>query len=338
MTQNPPPLSAEKATIEDVARAAGVSRWTVARAFKTNASVSSKTRAKVLGAAKEIGYLPDLQAASLGANQSNLVALLVDDFKNPHKLLLIEQVSQTLRDHGWDSLLINTGGAQDTNAALLTASQRRVDAAILLGVHFNDAVLDAAVGAERVKKLIVFARSSKHPRTLSICVDDAAAMAIVADHVLAQGYQRPLFLAGPQTGSAHLHRQETFVQQWFEATGDAPHSLEVPVYDSALSYTKISKYLAESKSYPDVIVCENDALALGAMDAIRLSAGLSVPDDIAVTGFDDVPQAGFAQYQLTTYRQPIKEMAEHLVKLLRGEAQANDRCDFSGTLVERSST
>mgnify|MGYP001548485753 CR=1 FL=1 len=83
------------------------------------------------------------------------------------------------------------------------------------------------------------------------------------------------------------------------------------------------------------MVCENDSLAWGAIDAIRHEFGLQVPEDIAVTGFDDVPQASSPQYQLTTYRQPISKMAEALVEILKETAAQIDLKQFSGELIIR---
>ncbi|MEJ1999702.1 MAG: LacI family DNA-binding transcriptional regulator, partial [Maritimibacter sp.] len=263
-------------TADDVAAAAGVSRWTVNRAFKKDASISAKARQKVLAAAEELGYVPDLLAASLASDRSNLVALLVDDFTNPHKLVMIERVTRILRQHGWGTLLVNMLGERDASTALLNASQRRVDAAILIGIQFNDAALATAFGARRVKKLIIFARSSQEPDTISICCDDVAAMSAITDFVLAKGHHTPLFLAGPDTESAHLRRKETFLAQWQEKRGLEPEAISVPAYDSAQAFEAISAALSgrDRADLPDIIVCENDALAMGAIDAIRYRLGL----------------------------------------------------------------
>ena len=87
-------------TADDVAAAAGVSRWTVGRAFRKDASISAKSREKVLEAAEQLGYVPDLLAAALASDRSNLVALLVDDFTNPHKLVMLERLTRVLRQAG----------------------------------------------------------------------------------------------------------------------------------------------------------------------------------------------------------------------------------------------
>jgi len=326
-------------TAEDVAELAGVSRWTVNRAFKKDSSISEKSRKKVREAAEHLGYVPDLLAASLASDRSNLVALLVDDFSNPHKLVMMERLTRILRKNGWDTLLVNTLDEDDASAALLNASQRRVDAAVLIGIQFNDQVIATALGARRVRKLIVFARSSENPNTISICCDDRAAMATIADYVMQGGYRKPLFLAGPQTSSAHLLRKETFLTRWREVKGTEPDFTSVDKYDPLLAYEHVSKYLAgmNAEDRPDILVCENDALAMGAVDAIRYELDLRIPEDIAVTGFDDVPQASSPHYKLTTYRQPISAMVEGLVQVLQGDPETTNLNQFYGHLVVRES-
>ncbi|MDA5093802.1 LacI family DNA-binding transcriptional regulator [Aliiroseovarius sp. KMU-50] len=330
---------ANEVTADDVAQAAGVSRWTVNRAFKPNASISAKSRQTVMEAAEKLGYAPNLLAASLASDRSNLVALLVDDFSNPHKLVMMERLTRVLRKNGWDTLLVNMLDKDDAPGALLSASQRRVDAAILIGVQFDDDVLSAALGARRVKKLIIFARNSENPDTISISVDDHAAMTEIADYVMGRDYQRPFFLAGPQTKSAHLTRQEAFVARWQEHRGMTPEVADVPSYDPGMAYSAIIDRLSERQpdAFPDVIVCENDALAIGAMDALRHHFNLRIPEDVAVTGFDDVPAAANPNYRITTYRQPITRMAERLVTLLSGELEQTENQQFLGQMVIRNS-
>ncbi len=237
------------------------------------------------------------------------------------------------------TLLVNTLDEEDTSTALLNASQRRVDAAVLIGSRFSDQVLATALGARRVRKLIVFARYSENPNTISICCDDALAMGTIAQYVIDQRYRRPLFLAGPQTQSAHLMRKETFVNDWRSRTGHAPQVITVPAYDPTLAREAVANVLRDLpvEQRPDILVCENDALAMGAVDAIRHDFGVRVPKDIAVTGFDDVPQALNPHYLLTTYRQPLEEMAEGLVAVLKGETEGKSLDRFQGTLIQRDS-
>lgn len=329
----------ESVTADDVAVRAGVSRWTVNRAFKQGASVSDKTRKKVLSAARELGYTPDLVAASLASDRSNLVALLIDDFTNPFALVLMQNLSQHLRKAGWDLLLVNTLDEDDATAALVNASQRRVEAAILVGFRFSEQLLEGMIGARRLRKLILFGRMSENPDRVSVCCDDRAAMAVITDHVLDRGYTKPVFLAGPRVITAHLLRGDTFLSRWQAATGKVPEQDSVSSYDPKLAYqwTKDRLGRREKDALPDVIVCENDSLAIGVIDAIRFELGLRVPEDIAVTGFDDAPEAARPYYQLTTYRQPVEAMAQGIVRVLANEADEEELTGFEGQLIIRES-
>lgn len=331
------PMDASPITADDVAARAGVSRWTVARAFKKDASISPKTRARVMEAAEALGYVPDLMAASLAGERSNLVALLIDDFDNPHKLVMLESLTRVLREAGCGTLVVNMLGEEDGPEALLLASQRRVDAAVLIGTQFNDSGRQTALGARRVKKLIIFARASASPDTISIGCDDVAAMGEITGHILARGYRRPMFLAGPDTESTRLMRKEAFLRLWAEARGGPlPDVVHLPRYAQTAGYNGLLTHLkGRGGDLPDVVVCENDVLALGAMDAIRHGLGLRVPQDIAVTGFDDIPIAASPAYDLTTFRQPITRMAEALVGVLEGRHRED--LVLPGEFVVRSS-
>ncbi|MDN5567352.1 MAG: LacI family DNA-binding transcriptional regulator [Paracoccus sp. (in: a-proteobacteria)] len=308
-------------TADDVAAAAGVSRWTVARAFKKDASISRKSRERVMAAAEALGYAPDLLASSLASDRSNLVALITNDFNNPHKLVLLERLTRILWSRGWATLLVHMSDSDDASEALMAASQRRVDAAVVIGTRFDDKVLETALGARRLKKLVIFARYSQNPNTLTIACDDVIAMREIADHLLERGYRRPVFLAGPDTQSAKLHRKSTFTGYWQERTGIPVPSIHATAYDFGPAIDRVTALLADQSpdQRPDVLVCENDIIAIGAMDAIRYRLGLRVPQDIAVTGFDDIPLSSSPAYQLTTYRQPITDMAECLLDVLDGK-------------------
>ncbi|WCR15335.1 LacI family DNA-binding transcriptional regulator (plasmid) [Paracoccus seriniphilus] len=326
-------------TADDVAASAGVSRWTVNRAFKKDASISPRTRAKVMSAAQSLGYVPDLGAAALASTRSNLVALLVDDFTNPHKLVMLERLTRALRRRGWDTLLVNTLDRDDTQPALLNASQRRVDATILIGIQFDDEVLATAHRARRFKKLIIFARQSQNPDTISIAVDDEAATREITAYVIERGYRNPLYIAGPPTISAHLLRKETFAAIWQDRFAQTPDSVTVPRYDATLAANIALDTLKARRrdDLPDIIVCENDALALGVIDTLRHCLGLRVPEDVAVIGFDDIPQAASPNYCLTTYRQPLTDMSNYLVDVLENaDGTCLDR-QFQGQLIIRNS-
>lgn len=341
MTASSLPLAAGSVTADDVAARAGVSRWTVTRAFKKDASISDASRRKVMEAADALGYVPDLLASSLASDRSNLIALLVDDFDNPHKLVMLERLTRMLHERGWGTLLVSMPGSEDAAPALLSASQRRVDAAVLIGTQFDEAVLKTALGARRLRKLIVFARTSTRPDTVSIGCDDVPAIEELTRHVAARGYRRPLFLAGPDTESTRLMRKDAFLRAWAQVPGGAaPAVIHVPHYNMQEAHDGLVAHLAAcgAAGRPDVVLCENDVLAMGAIDAIRVTLGLRVPADMAVTGFDDIPLAASPSYDLTTWRQPITHMVHALIALLEGDAAAAETVLLPGRFVRRGST
>lgn len=338
MTSDKKSSQSVSVTADDVAKVAGVSRWTVNRAFKKDASISEKSRLKVMEAAEQLGYLPDLLAASLSSDKSYLVALIIDDFANPHKLEVLEVLVKLLRANGWDTMLVSAT-SEETSNAILGASQRRVDAAVLIGSGYDDKALSATLGSKRVRKFIIFLRESELDNTFSICVNDRLAMHEIADYLLGKRYLKPHFLAGPQTRFAHLSRRETFISHWLDVTGITPSVSSVAAYDYQLAFDHTIEMLVNipRSEWPDVMVCENDVLAFGAIDAIRYNLGLRVPEDISVTGFDDLPLSAGPHYNLTTYRQPLEEMAVALIKLLSGAPYQNEITHFKGSLVPRNS-
>lgn len=138
-----------------------------------------------------------------------------------------------------------------------------------------------------------------------------------------------------------LFRKETFLRVWeAERGGPVPPVIHANSYsptdgrDCALAYLRT----LPPDQRPDVILCENDVLALGAMDAVRGDLRLRVPDDIAITGFDDIPLASSPNYNLTTYRQPITDMVHALVRLLDSDGKAPLRTVLPGRFVQRGST
>jgi DNA-binding LacI/PurR family transcriptional regulator len=164
-------------------------------------------------------------------------------------------------------------------------------------------------------------------------------MVQLTDYVYEKGYRKPMFMAGPNTYSAHLMRQDTFVRRWIELTGEEPEVTEVGVYDSNKAYYVTDEILRSrsKEDRPDVFVCENDAIAIGTLDCVRHGHKIAVPEEIAVTGFDDVELASNPNYDLTTFRQPISEMAEALVDVLQSTEEKSDLEKFGGYLVVRSS-
>lgn len=328
-----------RATASDVAKAAGVSKWTVTRAFTPGASIAPESRERVMQAAQALDYRPSLLARSLATNRTNQVAVLVDDFANPSKLPFLAQLTETLQARGMVTVLVNINQHYDHVNALMNVDQRQVDAAILFGTDFKDMKLHETAARRPQLPLYVLARDSTIESIPSVSCDSAIAMAEICAHLWARGYRRPGFMTGPRTLSTALGRRRHFVAEWA-----ARGVTEVPLlvsgsYDRHAAIATLQAYLTCTPAAErfDVLMCENDALAMGAADLARSGFGLRVPQDLAILGFDDYEQVSAPCYDLTSYRQPIAAMVEALVQMIEGKAPQQSLA-LPGELILRGST
>ncbi len=180
-----------RATAKEVAEAAGVSKWTVIRAFTPGASIAEETLANVLRVAKKLNYSPNLLARSLATNLTNQVAVLIDDFGNPHKLPFLERLTERLQAEGLVVMLININRHFDHAHALLSADQRQVDAIVLFGTSFRDETLrDKRL--RRSLPLIVLARDSQIKGVPAVTCDTDVAMDEICAYLATRPYRRPV--------------------------------------------------------------------------------------------------------------------------------------------------
>jgi LacI family transcriptional regulator len=327
-----------RATAKEVAQAAGVSKWTVMRAFTPGASITEETRAKVLKVAQKLNYSPNLLARSLATNLTNQVAVFVDDFGNPHKLPFLEKLTERLQAEGLIVMLININRYFDHVHALLNADQRQVDAIVLFGTSFRDETLRDKRLRQGLPPLIVLARDSQIKDVPAVTCDASIAMDEICAYLGTKPYRRPGFMPGPQTLSTALRRRCLFKQYWNQrGIVDIPE-LPAERYSVEAGAEAMRTYLAASPADQriDLLMCENDVLATGAMDVIRSEFGLRVPTDIAVSGFDNAGYAATPAYDLTTYEQPIDEMVQATVEMILGRREKKT-LQLRGRLVPRSS-
>jgi LacI family transcriptional regulator len=328
-----------RATAQEVAKAAGVSKWTVIRAFKKGASISDENKRKVLKAARRLNYTPNLLARSLATNVTHQVAVFVDDFGNPEKMPFLEALTDRLQAEGLMAMLININNHFDHVHALLTANQRQVDAVILLGTGFRDETLRDGVGGRGTPPLFVLARDSAIKGVPAILCDAEVAMQEIGVHLHKRGYRRPIFMTGASAVSTALKREKHFMEFWARKGVRVKTPLKAAGYSASEGGEAIRSYLAETpvSRRADVLMCENDILALGALDVIRGEFGIRVPEEIAVVGFDNFNLGGTRAFGLTTYEQPIPEMIAATVAMIRG-TRKRETVALRGQLIVRQST
>jgi len=332
-TSTPP----RKATASDVAREAGVSKWTVARAFTAGASISPHSRESVMAVAQRLGYRPNLLARSLSTKRTHQVAVMVDDFANPHKLLALEMLTAELQANNLMAMLIHIGEAFDDTHAFLTADQRQVDAVVMFGSGFRASTLQQTQRDDS-PPLYVLARESTIDGVPSVSCDVEPSMGEIVAHLAGKGYRRPGFMSGPKPLLTQVGRQQYHAKHWLKRGID--NIVEIPSgqYSLDAAQKALRHYLRSTPEAEriDALVCENDVLALGAIDVARHEFGLQVPGQLAIVGYDGIELGRLASFGLTTYEQPMREMVRVLVEMILGQREPASLA-LRGRLILRQS-
>lgn len=327
-----------RASSADVATLAGVSRATVSRCFTEGASVKSKTREKVLAAARTLGYEPNLLARMLNKQESDIVAVLTSDFANPFQPALMEALTGRMRSQGLTPLLLKgESAAESADEMIQLALSYRVAAIVVTVLNASERMIARCFEAN--VPLIFLNRVAEDTPAISVCSNSRSGAQRVAEVLVEAGTTRIGMISG-QTGSwMNSMRRGGFRQRLDELGFDVLGHIQGNFSYESGRMAALS--MMDSHPRLDAIYACNDAMALGAMDAIRFDRGAKVPDDIAVIGFDDVPVAAWGAYRLTTIHQPVGQMVEQTLDILlnpdRGMALSGQVFLYEGHLVQRLS-
>jgi LacI family transcriptional regulator len=319
------------ATIRDVARRAQVSVASASRALNNLTNVSEHTRARVTEAARELGYVPHAGARSLSLARTNALGVVLPDLHGEFFSEIVRGMDKEANRNGYLLLLSNMHrGAQSTNA--LKALRGRVDGMIVMAPHLSQTELSAALPGGTPAILVNTPADGHH----GIRLDNAAGARAVAAHFLEQGRKRIVHIAGAEGNMDARERSDVF-RDSLSGTGV---QLEIVQGDFSEESGKAAiRSLMESGASFDAVFAANDMMASGALQALR-DGGLSVPAEVAVAGFDDIPLA--RHIGLTTVRVRIAELGERaverLLRLLEGDDQAADQELHSPELIIRTTT
>lgn len=324
---------------QDVADLAQVSQSAVSRTFTPGASVSEATRRKVLAAAQKLGYRPNALARSLITRRSRIVALVMSYLENQFYPLVIEQLSQKLQKEGYHVLMFIAEVDEAADGVLAEILQYQVDGIVMASAMLSSNVARscAAVGVPVVQfnRVSILGGLARHSSS-SVTSDNYAGGQLAARLLVERGYRRFAYLAGLEDSSTSIERERGYRAALREA-GHELHRREVGHYDFDQAQAAVRRLF--SGDAPDALFAANDHMAIAALDVLRQELGARVPQDVAVVGFDDVPQAAWGAYRLTTVRQRVEPMVDATVTLLREQMQAELRprdiivpCD----LVERA--
>ena len=327
------------ATSLDVSRAAGVSRATVSLCFTEGAMVRQSTRERVLAAAEALSYRPNLLARMLNKQESNIVAVITADFHNPFQPALMEALTESLGAQGLVPLLLKAGSVDESADGLVElALSYRVSAIIVTVLAASRAVVRRCV--DRSVPILFLNRMVED--TAAICVSsDVGGGAARAAEVLVEGGASRIAIITGRTGTwTHSIRRTGFTTR-LQALGLHPMTTEPGDFSYESGCRATAAILAGHPGLDAIYAC-NDAMALGALDTIRLTSRRRVPGDIAVIGFDDVPISAWAAYRLSTIHQPVDLLIGHVRQILgrpdRGLALAGQSVAYPCRFIERGTT
>jgi LacI family repressor for deo operon, udp, cdd, tsx, nupC, and nupG len=316
-------LSIRAARIQDVAKLADVSTATVSRALATPERVSPEARARVLEAIVKTGYVPNPAARTLRSQKTYMVLVVLPDLANTFFSKILRGIEETLFEAGYGMIISDLDGSPEKEAhfAAFTAAGR-VDGAILLNGHLFGQSREGEGKPARISiPLVALCEAIPGADIPQIEIDNRAAACRMTQHLASLGHRRIAYVSGP---AANILERERF--QGFK---DGLESAGLP-FDPALvlpgDYTieagmQAGRDLVARSDWPTAVFCTSDEMAIGLMRTL-FSAGLKVPDDISVAGFDDIEFAAVAEPSLTTIHQPRRELgqaaASALIDLLQG--------------------
>jgi LacI family transcriptional regulator len=327
--------------LEQIAKLSGVSRSTVSRVINDDPNVSETTREKVLQIIRRVNYEPNAAARGLAAGRTHVIGLVIPMgvsalFTDPYFPILIQGASSACNARGYSVMLWLAEPEYERRMIRRIMYSGLMDGVIVASMLTNDALVQALADGD-----LPFILVGRHPTDARISYVDAdnisGARAIV-NHLLRLGCTRIATIAGPQSMIAGVDRLVGYTAALRERGLIADQTL---IVDGDFSET--GGYLAMQQLLPrrpDAVFAASDMMALGALRAIR-EAGLRVPEDIALGGFDDLPLAERSDPPLTTIRQPIHRTGamavETLIELIEHPNGAPHRVVLPTELVVRTS-
>jgi DNA-binding LacI/PurR family transcriptional regulator len=295
----------------DVARLAKVSQSAVSRTFSPGASVSDAMRARVLAAATQLGYRPNVLARAVNSGHSRLIAILVAYLDNHFYPQVLELLSRALQEHGYQVLLFMTErGRQDEVVQKMLQYQ-------VEGIVMASATLSSSLAQECAQTgtpVVLFNRTVPSLPVSSVTSDNFEGGRRIADFLVRGGHRRIAFIAGQEDSSTSRDREAGFIHGLAQH-GQTTLRRAVGGYTTSGARTALHEVMAPSP-HPDAIFVANDHMAFAVMDELRTRYALHIPNDISIVGYDDVPEAAWNAYSLTTVRQPAQAMVDATVAIL----------------------
>lgn len=305
-------------TSGQVAKLAKVSQSAVSRAFTPGASISDDVRRRVLEAAQQLGYRPNALAKAVNTGRSRLIAVMVAYLDNHFYPVVLESLSRALQARGYQILLFMTerGNQDELIQKVLTY---RVEGIVMASADMSSTLAQQCV--DTGIPVVLFNRYVPDSISSSVVTDNFEGARRLTRLLIDAGHRNIAFIAGAEDSSTNKDRETGFLAE-MDGAGLPVLLREVGSYtmDGAEEATR---RLFAARDRPDAVFVANDHMAFGVIDVLRDELGLRVPDDVSVVGFDDVPEAGWKGYRLTTVRQPVEPMVRATVDILMEQIESN---------------
>ncbi len=328
-------------TLEEIARLSGTSRSTVSRVINQDPHVSPDTYAKVMEVVRRMNYQPNAAARSLAAGHSRILGLVIPTtvsslFTDPYFPILIQGVSSACLAQDYSVMLWLADAEYERRTIRQVLYNGFIDGVVVSSMAVDDPVVEALVESS-----IPFVLVGRHPtnsRVNYVDVDNCRGAEEMVGHLFRAGYRRIATITGPYNAVSGLDRLEGYRAALRSRNLAIDEDLIVESDFSEMGGYRAMQRLLEV--HPQAVFVASDSMAVGALRAVQ-DAGLRVPEDIAVVGFDDMPFAARTTPALTTIRQPIQKMgamaAEMLIDLIMHPSEGGRRVILPTELVIRAS-
>lgn len=304
-------------TIREVARHAGVSVATVSRALNGSGQVRAPTRERVLRAARQLRYVPNGSARSLTTSETRTLGVLLPDLYGEFFSELLRGIDQTARQSRYHTLVSSSHNDVGELEAALRAMSGRVDGLVVMTPALEADLLEANLPAALPVVLVNCPVEGSAFST--IATDNHGGAFAMVEHLRAQGHERVALLRGPEGNHDALER----LRGYRDALRGAEPIEEAGDFTERSGYEAAQRLLARAPR-PTAVFAANDSMAIGALRALR-EAGLRVPGDVAVAGFDDIPVARYVSPPLSSVHVAINEMGRRAIELLLASIAEPDR-------------
>lgn len=318
-------------TAEEVAKRAGVSRSAVSRTFTPGASVSQAVRRKVLKAARELGYRVNRLAQGLNNDRSNLIGVVGTNLSAPFISKQLDLLSIGLLRRGLQCLLLNAADARKDIAPLIELLfEFRAQAIVVLSGEPPSSIVDECI-ANGVRLILVNQRLDRTDTNM-VLSDDSHGADLAALRLISARCKKVAVVSSASQTPAQVRRATAFTQRMQTAGVEVVAWSDGPTgYESG--YQAGCDLLRDKKI--DGAFCVTDLLALGFLDAARIEMHRRVPEDVSVIGFDDIPQAGWKSYELTTIVQSLSTLTDNVLTALETDEPATRVQVVPVSMIER---